>query len=115
MKTDEELKTFWKTLAPEDLAAALRTIPKLVAYAWRQSDDGTWSRGDVVEFGVADAARVYRNEDGTWRGPVRRIDGKFVGFKRFPSAEEAKVAYDKHLVDGGWILVDSTDGTKENA
>ncbi len=90
----------WGAVSPEQLIEALETIPKLVAYAWRQSGDGTWHRDDVLECGVAYGALVTRREkDGKWRsGPGNEYWSD--------TAEEAKALYDARLREHGWILTD---------
>lgn len=103
----------WSKLTPEEIALALRTIPKLVAYAWKQDSDGNWLREDCEEYGCARGAMVIKNADSlTW------IRGKtwstFTGVQSyFDTAEEAMQATDAYLKANGWILIDSDDGSKD--
>jgi hypothetical protein len=92
----------WSKMEPREIAHALRTIPRMVAYAWQQEDENTWVRPDVDEYGSAWAITLHRNEDGRWRG---------LGLSAlFDTLEEAKARADSALRQSGWILCDDVTG-----
>lgn len=110
----------WAAMTPNEIAAALRTIPRRIAYAWRLSADGEWIRDDADEYGVARAAMVTRKEDGTWRGPpIRVIESRPGGGeswdtregKSYKTADAAKHDYDIYLRTDDWLIDDTDDGT----
>ncbi len=99
----------WSKLTTHELAVAIRTIPKAVAYAWSLDKRGTWVRNDCLENGVAWAAGIYPRGDG-YTGPVCDPDnGKEDPI--FATIEEAKAAYDRYLRAQNWLLDETEDGT----
>jgi len=75
----------------------------LIAHPWRQDSDGGWVRDDCVECGVAYAACISRTLDGKqWTGPGAGpySDGQF-----HDTIEDAKIAYDVHLMKKGWTIL----------
>jgi hypothetical protein len=113
------MKIDWSKLTPREVACALRTIPKLVAYAWKQDSDGNWLREDCEEYGCARGASVYRRLDNPHNPPGPPMDfcgppydpqtGEKDPF--FSNVEDAKAAYDRWLVANGWLLDDTDDGS----
>lgn len=92
----------WSALSADNVARALATAPRLVAYAWKRSSDDSWVRHDVLEFGCAEAMRIMPTaESGCYK--VRTGDNKW---SVFPDAEQAKAAADECLLRYGWILSD---------
>lgn len=75
----------------------------LIAHPWREDADGNWVRDDCVEQGVAFAAIVTQTLDGSqWCGPESGPygDGPF-----YPTAKDAKLAFDIWLMQHKWYLV----------
>lgn len=110
----------WSKMSPNEVAAALRNIPRRVAYAWRLTSKGDWVRDDADEYGVAMAASVYKNDDGTWRGPpiqtIKKDPRGSESWDTLPShpyatAEAAKLDYDLWLKRNGWLIDDTDDGS----
>jgi len=94
----------WASLSPIELAGAIRTIPRLIAYAWTVDRQGMWVRWDVEEYGCAQAACIVE-EDGLFRGPSRdHLTG--LEYPKFETLEACKQACDRELVSRGWLLND---------
>lgn len=110
----------WSAMTPNQIAAALRNIPRRIAYAWRLSRDGDWMRDDADDYGVAFAAIARHNEDGTWQGPpIQVIEKNAHGSENwntrpsrpYATADAAKHDYDQFLRRNGWLIDDTDDGS----
>ena len=116
--------TDWLILSDSELAGAIRTIPKLIAYAWSFKHHEAWtdpeepSRGfpawsewvrhDCEEYGCAQAACIVLGE-GSYRGPsYDPATGE--AHPRFTDLDECKAAYDRYLIQNGWILNNEEEG-----
>jgi len=97
----------WTVMSPREVAVALRSIPKLVAYAWYRDGD-EWLRADCLEEGCAYAAWVGECPErrGFFRGHINEV---------FATAEEAKDAHDRWLRASGWLIDDTDVGPIQSA
>lgn len=106
--------TDWPSLTGSEFAGAIRTIPKLIAYAWTieyypysdSPETPSWVRHDCEEYGYAQAAHINLNEDGLYRGPsYDPATGS--AHPNFADLDDCKAAHDRYLIQNGWILNDA--------
>jgi len=86
--------TFWQSLTPEEVAAALRAAPR-VAEAWAETRDGDTAR---ISLGHWPASVVK---------PYGREYGCVINYEwgRWPSKGEALRGVDEKLRAAGWVLL----------
>ena len=114
----------WSKMTPNEIASALRTIPRQIAHAWRYEERlSAWVRDDADEYGVAYAAMITQDGD-KWKGPPiidkREYPDGFSsinpgGSARYETLEGAKTAYDHWLRQNGWLIDDTTDGSDDES